>query len=327
MRESSGNTHSGEIKQWADSVLQEVQKAFIGKPEVIQKILVAVLSGGHVLLEDIPGVGKTILARAISTALGGKFSRIQATPDLLPSDILGVTVYQPESKTFKYKRGPILSNIVLVDEINRATPRTQSALLEAMAEFQISIDGKTIPLPEPFMLIATENPIDFEGTFPLPEAQRDRFLMSLGIGYPDRNSESAIILGQRQARHPVEQLEAVSGNEDVLKHRRNILNIHMEKSILDYILDLSEATRNHSALKMGVSPRGSLSLSRSSQALAAIKGRDYVIPDDVKSLFASVFSQRIILKPESRMRNLTAAGVLEEILESVEAPTSENSGN
>lgn len=325
MRQTSENS-VGEIKLWADSVLQEVQKAFIGKPEVIQKILVAVLSGGHVLLEDIPGVGKTILARAIATALGGRFSRIQATPDLLPSDILGVTVYQPEDKTFKYKRGPILSNIVLVDEINRATPRTQSALLEAMAEYQISIDGKTIQLPQPFIIIATENPIDFEGTFPLPEAQRDRFLMSLGIGYPDRGSERSIILGQRQARHPVEQLNGISSNEDVLKHRLSILGIHMETSILDYILDLSEATRSHPALKMGVSPRGSLSLSRSSQALAAINGRDYVIPDDVKTLFTPVFSQRIILKAESRMRGLTAAGILEEILEQVEAPSAEHNG-
>ncbi len=314
------------INDWASKVTAEVQKAFLGKPEVIEKILVSVLSGGHVLLEDIPGVGKTILARGIAQALGGKFSRIQSTPDLLPSDILGVTIYQPEEKSFRYRRGPILSNIVLVDEINRATPRTQSALLEAMAEFQISIDGKTVALPDPFLLIATENPIDFEGTFPLPEAQRDRFLMSLSIGYPDRKTEERIIVAQRAAAHPVETIGAVSSPDEIRSLREHVYRIHMEGEIMDYLLRLVDATRSQALLRMGVSPRGSLSLARSAQTLAAIRGRDFVIPDDIKELFVPVCSQRVILKPDAKMKGKTPAGILEEILELTESPAGPQQG-
>lgn len=312
-----------DINQWAGRIIAEIEKAFLGKREVIEKILIAVLAGGHVLLEDIPGIGKTILARAIAKSLGGSFSRIQATADLLPTDILGVSIYHPENKTFHYHDGPILSNIVLVDEINRATPRAQSALLEAMAESQISVEGKSIPLPDPFLLIATENPIDFEGTFPLPEAQKDRFLMCLTIGYPDLESEEQIIISQRQEAHPVESIQTVSSCEEMREFRSQVHSIHLDKTIMHYILQLSSATREHSSLKLGVSPRGSISLSRASQARAAIKGRDYVIPDDVKILCKPVFKQRILLKPESLMRGLGADSIIDDIIENIEAPISE----
>jgi len=313
-----------DISQWAERIIAEIEKAFLGKRKVIEKILVAVLAGGHILLEDVPGVGKTILARAVAKCLGGSFSRIQATADLLPTDILGVSIYHPENKSFRYHDGPILSNIVLVDEINRATPRAQSALLEAMAERQISIEGKSIPLPEPFMLIATENPIDFEGTFPLPEAQKDRFLICLTIGYPDPESEEQIIISQRQETHPVQSIQTISNGEEIRKLQSSVHAIHLDKTIMHYILQLTTATREHSLLKLGVSPRGSLSLSRASQALAAIKGRDYVIPDDIKTLCKPVFKQRMLLKPESLMRGLSAESIIDDIIENSKAPIPEN---
>ncbi len=308
------------VQAWAQKITSEVEKVFLGKPVLIEHLLASMVLGGHVLLEDLPGTGKTILARALSIAMGGSFARVQGTPDLLPTDVLGVSVYNPQDSTFRFRKGPILNNVVLVDEINRATPRTQSALLEAMAEGQISVDGKSISLPKPFFLIATENPIDFEGTFPLPEAQKDRFLMSLTMGYPQRDIEKEIVLRQRRTSHPIVDLHPVTNPEETNSMGEIVHQVAMDPAILDYIIQLVEATRNHSSVRVGISPRGTLALSQASQAIAALRGRDYVIPDDVKELAPPVFRQRIIIKPESLIRGTTAQSVLDEILERTDVP-------
>lgn len=309
-----------EIQGWARRITEEVERVFLGKPQVIEHLLVALLQGGHVLLEDLPGTGKTILARALATAIGGKFARVQGTPDLLPTDVIGVSIFNPQDASFKFRRGPILSNVVLVDEINRATPRTQSALLEAMAEGQVSVDGRSIPLPAPFFLIATENPIDFEGTFPLPEAQKDRFLLSLNIGYPHRDVEKEIVLRQRRATHPIVDVKAVTGPEETQAAQESIHQVHMDSGILDYIMNLVDSTRRHASVRIGISPRGTLALAKSSQALAAMRGRDFVIPDDVKELVLPVFRQRLIIKPESLIRGTSPEAVINEILEHTDIP-------
>lgn len=308
------------IKTWADKTRAEIERVFLGKTPAIDLLLAAVLCGGHVLLEDIPGTGKTILARALATAVGGKFARVQATPDLLPTDILGVSVFHPQEGTFKFRRGPILNNILLVDEINRATPRTQSALLEAMAEKQISVDGRAVPLPRPFLLVATENPIDFEGTFPLPEAQKDRFLLSLSLGYPHREIEKEIILNQRRSGHPVEDLNAVSGPEEIVALQEQIHQVHMDSEVLDYIVRIVEATRSHGSVRIGVSPRGTILFSQATQALAALRGRDFVTPDDVKDLALPVLRHRVILRPESLVRGAKPEEIVGDILGQVEVP-------
>lgn len=308
------------ITKWASTVLSNVEKVFYGKRAVIERLLVALLSGGHVLLEDVPGVGKTILARALATCIGGSFSRIQCTPDLLPADVLGVSVYNPKDQSFHFRQGPILSNVVLVDEINRATPRTQAALLEAMAEKQISIEGSRIALPDPFFLIATENPVEFEGTFLLPEAQRDRFLMSVQIGYPDRAVEEHLLEAHRRTSHPVDDLEVASSADEIVALREEVVTVHVEDSVRAYILDLVEASRRHSAVQLGVSPRGSLALYRCCQARAAIQGRNYALPDDVKELAPAVFAERIIVSPDASVKGTTAVEVIEGLLDRVPAP-------
>ncbi|MFP4363314.1 MAG: AAA family ATPase [Spirochaetia bacterium] len=308
------------IQDWAGEIEKNIEKVFFGKKHVIEKLLVALLCRGHVLLEDVPGVGKTILARAFSVSLGGKFSRIQCTPDLLPADVLGVSIYNPKTSTFVFRRGPIISNVVLVDEINRATPRTQSALLEAMAEGQISVEGKRLSLPSPFILIATENPVEFEGTFPLPEAQKDRFYMSLNIGYPEREGESQIISSQQRITHPISDLQSVSTPEDVQAMQKQIFSVHVNESVKSYILDIVDRTREDTHFKLGVSPRGSLALFQSCQALAAIRGRDYIVPDDVKELAVPVCSKRVIMKSEYQIKGVTSEEVLDAIIESVPVP-------
>ena len=253
--------------------MDAVEGVIFGKREVIEKILVAILCRGHVLIEDVPGVGKTVLARAVAKTLGGDFKQIQCTPDLLPSDVLGVSIYNPKTGEFNFKQGPVITNILLVDEINRATPRTQSALLEAMAEGQVSVEGKSIVLPNPFFLMATQSPMESEGTFPLPEVQKDRFFLSLTVGYPDRESEIRVVVNQRNDETPLEKLTAITDVETVVSMQEKVLAIHVEEGIKDYILNIVKLTRTDNRLMLGVSPRGSLALFKGSQALAALRGR------------------------------------------------------
>jgi len=309
-----------QVREWANTIKQSAERAFFGKQETIEKLLIALLCRGHVLIEDVPGVGKTIAARALGQSLGGTFKRLQCTPDLLPADVLGVTVYNPKSGDFTFREGPILSNILLVDEINRATPRTQSALLEAMAENQISVDGRQIALPEPFFLMATENPIEFEGTFPLPEAQKDRFFLSLNIGYPDRTAEEEILESQRRTSHPVADIEPVTDLPTVLTMQQRVVQIHVSPAVRSYILDIGEQTRREPRLRLGISPRGSLALYKGSQALAALQGRDYVIPEDVKRLFIPVCAKRVIVRSEFLVKGITAEELLSQAIDRVEVP-------
>ncbi|TFH06483.1 MAG: MoxR family ATPase [Spirochaetales bacterium] len=308
------------VSQWAQQVIASVETVFFGKREVIEKLLVTLLCRGHVLLEDVPGMGKTILARALAASLGGRFSRIQCTPDLLPADILGVSIYSPKDGTFSFREGPIMANIVLVDEINRATPRTQSALLEATGEGQVSIEGKRRELPDPFFLMATENPVEFEGTFPLPEAQQDRFLISLGIGYPERLVEQRIVDSQRRLTHPVNDVTSVTEIEKVHTLQEQVVNVHVDQGVMDYISSLVEASRVHPNVRIGVSPRGTLALYKASQALAAIRGRDYVIPEDVKELCRPVFAKRLMLTSQATIRGVVADSVITALLDSVPTP-------
>ncbi|MCK4543064.1 MAG: MoxR family ATPase [Spirochaetales bacterium] len=308
------------VRKWADDIKASVGSVFLGKEQVVENLLASILCGGHVLLEDVPGVGKTILARAIARSIGGKFNRIQCTPDLLPTDILGVSIYNPGTGNFNFRKGPILANVVLVDEINRATPRTQSALLEAMAEKQISVDGQTIPLPSPFFIIATENPIEFEGTFPLPEAQKDRFFLSTNIGYPDRESELAILEKQRRTTHPVEDIEPVTTPVKIVELQEQIVTIHVDKSVKSYIMDIIENTREEKRLSLGVSPRGTLALYKGGQALAAIRGRDYVVPEDVKDLVPHILSKRMIVKSEYLIKGIGPDEIISSILKEVPVP-------
>lgn len=310
-----------EIQDWGVKVCASVERVFFGKHDVIEKILASILCRGHILIEDVPGVGKTILARAIAASLGGSLSRIQCTPDLMPADILGISIFNPQKGVFTFRPGPIEANVVLVDEINRATPRTQSALLEAMAEGQVSIDNTIRPLPKPFLLLATENPIDFEGTFPLPEAQKDRFFLSLTIGYPSRESEEMILDSQnRELAHPVESVTAVSSPEEILKYQKEILSVYVSAELRGYILDLADATRTSTMLKLGVSPRGSLALFRGAQALAALRGRDFVVPEDIRELILPVFSKRIILKPDQLLKGITEKIAIQRITENITVP-------
>jgi MoxR-like ATPase len=308
------------VREWAETIRRSTEGAFFGKAEVIERLLIALLCRGHVLIEDVPGVGKTIAARALGLSLGGSFKRIQCTPDLLPADVLGVSVYNPKTGDFSFREGPILANVLLVDEINRATPRTQSALLEAMAENQISVDGRRIPLPEPFFLMATENPVEFEGTFPLPEAQKDRFFLSLRIGYPGRQVEGEILESQRRLGHPIEDVRAVTELAAVRQMQEQVVEVHVSQALRDYILELAEATRHDHRLRLGVSPRGSLALYKGAQALAALRGRDYTIPEDVKELAICICAKRVIVRSEQLVKGISAEEVLGEILGRVPTP-------
>jgi MoxR-like ATPase len=308
------------VAAWARRVRDSVERVFYGKSEVIDRLLVTLLCRGHALIEDVPGMGKTILARALARSLGGDFKRIQCTPDLLPADVLGVSVYSPKTGEFSFKQGPILTNVLLVDEVNRATPRTQSALLEAMGEGQISVDGKVMPLPEPFFMMATENPVEFEGTFPLPEAQKDRFFMTVQVGYPPREAELTMLESQRRLTHPVVDLEPVTDVATVRAMQEAILGVHVAPALQGYLLDLVDETRRDPRLALGVSPRGSLSLFRGAQALAALDGRSYVVPEDIKALALPVLKKRMIVKPEQVMRGIDEVQVIRDVLDRVDVP-------
>jgi len=283
-------------------------------------LLIGLIARGHVLIEDVPGVGKTVLARALAKSIDCKFSRIQLTPDLLPGDVLGVSIYNQTSQTFDFKPGPIFANIVLADEINRTTPRTQSALLEAMSEEQVSIENLTMPLQRPFMLVATQNPFEFEGTYHLPENQLDRFVVRIAVGYPDRQAEYAILTTQ-PGRTTLDQLKPVMSAQEIIDLQNAVPNIKLDRAVVDYILDLVEATRHDDGLHLGVSPRGALALTQASQASAALAGRDYVIPDDVKGLFLPVCAHRVISKTYLHNGDANAtASVLQSILDRSATP-------
>jgi MoxR-like ATPase len=284
---------------------------------------VALFCDGHVLLEDVPGVGKTMLARSLATSLGGVFRRIQFTPDLLPNDVTGVSIYNQKTGDFEFRQGPAFANVLLADEINRATPRTQSSLLECMGEKQISVDGVTHSLPAPFLVLATQNPIEFEGTFPLPEAQLDRFFLKLSIGYPEYDDERRVLVNLRHG-HPIDRLNPVADATEVVSIQRAVADIHVDDSIYDYILQLVRSTRSHSDVAIGASPRGSLALFRASQALAAMRGRDYVVPDDVKYLAPFALSHRLVLKPESQLRGRSGGSILNELLQTTPVPVALN---
>lgn len=305
-------------RELATTVEQNIQQVMVGKHREIQYVLVALLAGGHVLVEDVPGVGKTTLVRALARSLGCQFRRIQFTPDLLPSDVTGVSVFNQGSGQFEFRPGPIFSQVVLADEINRTSPKTQSALLESMEEGQVTVDGVTHPLPRPFLVLATQNPIEYEGTFPLPEAQLDRFLLRLQIGYPRPEEERLIVERSRQL--PLERLQPVAQTEGVLRAQAEVAEVFVEPSVQDYIVRLVQRTRQHPDVYLGASPRGSIALSRSAQALALIRGRSYVTPDDVKELAPATLAHRLILKPESRFYGGTPEKVLADVLSQVPVP-------
>jgi len=313
------------ISEVAGRLIENIEKVIVGKREAIRLALVVLFAEGHVLIEDVPGVAKTMLARSLALSVGGIFKRLQCTPDLLPSDITGVSVYNQQTRGFDFVPGPAVSNVLLADEINRATPRTQSALLECMAERQISVDGLTHPLPAPFIVLATQNPIEYEGTFPLPEAQLDRFLLKLTIGYPGHNEESEM-LARFQLGHPVEKLKPVISIEELSRAQQATRQIFVHPTVRDYIVRMIAATRSHPHLALGASPRGSLALFRCAQALAGMDLMDYVLPDHVKLLSLPVLAHRVIVKPESRLRGRTAENILQEVAEAVPAPVGKEFG-
>jgi len=314
------------IAEFSRKIRENIETVFLGKTAVVDKLITAFLARGHVLLEDVPGMGKTILARAFAASLNLSFARIQCTPDLLPADILGVSVWRrPEEFTdnkgrFVFRPGPVVNQFVLVDEINRATPRTQSALLEAMAEAQISVEGKHLALPDPFFVLATENPVEFEGTFPLPEAQKDRFLLSLNIGYPDAESEALMLENQRRLTHPVTDIKSVASAEEIIPLQEAVSRVHVDPAVRSYILALVAATRKESHLRAGISPRGSLALYRSAQAYAGVQNRNYVTPEDVKEMAMSVFQQRLLLTSEAFVRGIQPGQIIQTILDTTPVP-------
>ena len=308
-----------DIRTVANRIIDNVATVIVGKRDAIELVVVAMLSDGHILIEDVPGVGKTTLAKAISRSVGLSFKRVQFTPDLLPSDVTGVTIFNQKTREFEFREGPVMAQIVLADEVNRATPKTQSALLEAMEERQITVDGTTYTLPEPFLVLATQNPIEYEGTFPLPEAQLDRFLMRVNLGYPERGDELQVLATQQRER-PIDDIQQVVTLEEVFAAQEAVKDVYVDPLVSSYIVDISRATREHNDVYLGASPRGSLGLFRAGQAMAAVGGRDYVVPDDVKRLAEAVLSHRVIVSPAARIRSVDTRAIVAGILDFVPVP-------
>lgn len=308
-----------EVTAIAKKLIANVEQVIVGKRQQLILAIVAWLCEGHILLEDVPGVAKTIMARALARSVGCRFKRVQCTPDLLPTDVTGASIFNQKTAEFEFRPGPLFANVVLADEINRATPRTQAALLEAMAEARITVDGNTHVLPPPFLVIATQNPVDHEGTFPLPEAQLDRFLMKFGLGYPSMDEEIKM-LGMLEQRHPLETLEPIITQQELVACQQAIRKVHVDEKIRRYLMEIVHATRHHEDLGLGGSPRASIALFRTGQAMAAIRGRGYVQPDDIKRVAQSVLTHRMILRPESRLRKRSTADVIQEVIDDIAVP-------
>lgn len=309
-----------QVKEFSQKIANNLERVIVGKAETVRLTVIGLLCQGHLLIEDVPGVGKTMLAKALAKSLGCSFKRIQFTPDMLPSDVTGVSIYNQNTREFEFRAGPVMAHIVLADEINRATPKTQSALLEAMEEKQVTVDGITYPLPVPFMILATQNPIEYEGTFPLPEAQLDRFLMRIELGYTSLMNEIKI-LELQQLQHPIETIEPVTTVEEIKMMQELIKQVYVAPAVERYIIEVVRSTREHPEIFLGASPRGSLGLFRSGQARAAIDGRDFVLPDDIKALARNVLAHRVVVNPSARLHELSAARIIDEILAKVPVPT------
>ena len=307
------------MQQQIQAVIENIEKVMIGKREIAELSIVALLAGGHVLLEDVPGVGKTMMVRSLSKSVGANFKRIQFTPDLLPSDVIGVSIYNPKTLQFEFRPGPIVGNIILADEINRTSPKTQAALLEAMEEASITIDGETLDISKPFFVMATQNPIEYEGTYPLPEAQLDRFLLKIKMGYPTAQQEIEV-LRRAENRQPIQEIEAVMSVEELLKRQQHVKQVYVEDGVKSYIVDIARATRNHQNVYLGVSPRASIALMKAAQAYAFMQNRDFVKPDDIKYLAPFVFSHRLILAPEARYEGVQPEKVIQEVIQQIFVP-------
>jgi MoxR-like ATPase len=311
------------VQTITDKLIKNVEQVIVGKTEAVRLTVIGLLCQGHLLIEDVPGTGKTMLAKSLARSIGCSFNRIQFTPDMLPSDVTGVSIFNQKTNEFEYRPGPVMAQVVLTDEINRATPKTQAALLEAMEERQITVDGKTYPLPEPFLVIATQNPIEYEGTFPLPEAQMDRFLLRIHVGYPSSAYEVTMLTNQ-QIQHPITKLEQVVGVAELLEAQDEVRKVKISDEIKRYIVDLVEATRSHAELYLGASPRGSLALFRTAQARAAVDGRDYALPDDVKAMAVPALAHRLIVGSAARIREIDARDLVTELLGRIPVPGGES---
>lgn len=315
-----------DVQIFSDKLLDSLRSVIVGKEHVLELTIIGLLCQGHILIEDVPGVGKTVLARSLAKTLGVVFSRIQFTPDMLPSDVTGVSIFNQQTRQFEFREGPIMAQIVLADEINRATPKTQSALLEAMEERQVTVDGISHQLPLPFMVLGTQNPIEYEGTFPLPEAQLDRFMLRIHLGYPVLDDEVKI-LGDQQFQHPIYSLTSATTEEELKNMQEAVKKVYVSPAVKRYIVELTRATRENPDVYLGASPRGSLGLFRTGQARAAIQGRDYVLPDDIKALAEYVLAHRIVTNPAARLKNLTSAQIVKEILLNLSVPGGDLSGS
>jgi MoxR-like ATPase len=313
------------VQEFANRVIENVERVIIGKRDAVSLTLIGLIAQGHLLIEDVPGVGKTMLARSIAKSIGCSFRRIQFTPDMLPSDVTGVSVFNQKTLEFEFRPGPVMAQIVLTDEINRATPKTQSALLEAMEERQATVDGITYPMKRPFLVMATQNPIEYEGTFPLPEAQLDRFMLRISLGYPNKEDEQKILDAQ-QFKHPIDELDQVVTVDELLDAQAQVRQIHVDNLIKTYIVDLVGMTREHPDAYLGASPRGSITLYKTAQVRAAMEGRDYAIPDDIKALALTALAHRLIVSPSARIKDVDPRAVVEDVLQSVPVPGARSAG-